>query len=79
MAFSLNVDDVKSSLKRWRESTATYGNRHLGHYKAMIAPTGEMRQDDEEIPVGDQILRIIVRMMNLAVKSGKPLPRWQKR
>ena len=76
ISLELDVATCIAAFRQWRESTATYGNRHLGHYRALGAATGIEKTDEEQETTGESIMGVHVRIMNLAIQHGEPLPRW---
>ena len=42
---TINVSEIKKGFKRWKEKTSTSpSNRHLGHYKSLLAADGKSKK-----------------------------------
>jgi hypothetical protein len=58
-------DQIKYGFKNWRERTSTSpSGRHLGHYRAIITD--------------DMLRACLTKFMNIAIKHGISLQRWQQ-
>ena len=64
----LTMQEFKSKLLKWKESTYTNPGRHLGHYLALVKPYGISEDDPEElnpfVAMRDDILKIHLCIIN---------------
>jgi hypothetical protein len=74
---TIPIEEAKGIFNGWRESTSTSpSGRHLGHYKATLAPDGQVKDPTKET-AGDRIFQLYVKIMNTAINEGYSLKRWQ--
>jgi hypothetical protein len=71
---TVSIEDYKEFFGKWKESTSTSQDRHLGHWKALISHTAQNQFPDEST----LIIGIIVDQLNLALKHGYAWQRWQR-
>jgi hypothetical protein len=74
---TIDEDAANGIFRTWRESTATSpSGRHLGHYKATLAPNGQPPKQETTTP-GERIFNLYIKIMNIAINEGYSLKRWQ--
>ncbi len=70
----ISIQEFKEAFAKWKESTTTSpSQRHLGHYRSLMAPDGHI---DEE-SLGEQIMLIHYQMVCSTLATGTPLERWR--
>ncbi len=74
METEFTFQEFKETFANWKESTTTSPlKRHLGHYRSLFAPDGQIDKDD----IGGKLLMMHYQMMCTALVTGMPLERWQ--
>jgi predicted transcriptional regulator len=71
----ITEEEIKNGFSKWKEKTSTSpSGRHLGTYKALLAPlpSTETFQDPSE-----SVLRIVTQLINLAFTDNILIDRWQ--
>jgi Reverse transcriptase (RNA-dependent DNA polymerase) len=80
----ITIEEWINKFKHWRESTATSPSGvHLGHYKVLIetiyVPEDTQLIPDIEIYEKQQsLINLHLRLINLVLRSGRSLTRWQR-
>jgi hypothetical protein len=70
----ISYDDFKDALKCWKEKTSTSpSGRHLGHYISLMVKIG-----NETDILGEQILELHHKMLQIAQYRRRPYNRWKK-
>ena len=60
---TINMQDIKDDYKRWKEKTSTSRpNRHLGHYKSLLAADGISKKDQNNA-TSDTIRKFIITLI----------------
>ena len=76
MDATITLEEFKLGFKSWNENTSTSpSERHLGHYKALLAPDTWNKEKDGSNP-GERILCIHHRIVQIALMMGIQPPRW---
>jgi Reverse transcriptase (RNA-dependent DNA polymerase) len=69
----ISLEDFKDAMRRWKETTSTSpSGRHLGHYISLLTKIGD---DTDEL--GEKILSLHHKMLNIAQYRGQPYERWK--
>ena len=75
---TVNMKDIKDGYKKWKDKTSTSpSNRHLGHYKSLVAADRTSKKD-QNTASSDTISQIITTLINASITLSTPLTRWQK-
>jgi hypothetical protein len=74
VSHNVSVDDYKDFFGKWKESTSTLQDRHLGHWKALISHTAKNKYTTES----DSIIGVIVDQLNLSLQHGYAWTRWNR-
>ena len=70
------LHEFRAGFASWKESTLTSpSKRHLGHYKALFA--ADSWDEEKDGPdLRERILQIPHRILQIALRLGRPPPRW---
>jgi hypothetical protein len=60
---TISINDYKQFFAKWKESTSTSQDQHLGHWKALISHTAQNHVPDESTP----IIGIIADQLSLSL------------
>ena len=72
------MKDIKDGYKKWKDKTSTSpSNRHLGHYKSLVA-ANKTSEKDQNTASSETIWKIITTLINASITLSTPLTRWQK-
>ena len=72
---TISMQDIKVGYKKWKEKTSTSSsNRHLGHYKSLLAADGQSKKDQNNA-ASDTIWKIITTLINALITFSTPLTR----
>ena len=71
----ISVADYRKFFKKWKESTSTSDQRHLGHWKALVS---DFHPDDPHKLSADHIIQIITQQLNLSTTHGYAWRRWRR-
>ena len=77
---TIDMQEFKQGIKKWKEKTTTSpSGNHLGHLYSLLAPDGTKDSDDEKSTssLADNILKLHLEMLNLAIQRGYALKRWK--
>ncbi len=77
---SIDIEEFKKGIKKWKEKTATSpSGHHLGHLHSLLAPDGIHKSDEEESTkeLADNILQLHLDMINLTIQWGYAPQRWR--
>ena len=78
---TISMEDFIAGIKQWKERTTTSpSRRHLGHLHVLLAPDGILDPEKDGTPtnkIADKILKVHLRMMNMAILWGYPPKCWQ--
>ena len=74
---TINMNDIKEGYKMERKTSTSPSNRHLGHYKSLLA-TDETSKKDQNTTSSDTIWQIITTLINASTALLTPVTRWQK-
>ena len=73
----ININEIKEGFKKLKEKTSTSpSNRHLEHYKSLLAADGKSRKDQNKSS-NETIWQIITTIINASITLSTPLKRWQ--
>ena len=73
---TINMNDIKEGYKMERKTSTSPSNRHLGHYKLLLA-TDKTSKKDQNTASSDTIWQIITTLINASTTLSTPITRWQ--
>ena len=73
---TININDIKEGFKNGKKTSTSPSNRHLGHYKSLLAADGKSRKDKNKSS-SETIWQIITTLINASITLSTPLKRWQ--
>ncbi len=71
----ISTADYRKFFKKWKESTSTSDQRHLGHWKALVS---DLLPDDPNKDSAEQIIKVLVQQLNLSTQHGYAWRRWRR-